>query len=297
MKIFDGHIHATNITPTPEKLISNMESAGVWGGCVFSSEPDRANPKGGTTFDQRLNEVMGWSAGYEDRIFPVMWVHPEENDIIKNVQRAVDAGVKAFKMICSDYYVYDDASMKLLSAIAETDKPVFFHTGILWDGKTSSKYNRPINWESLIEIKNLRFSMGHCSWPWHDECIALYGKFLNGYLRNENPSEMFFDLTPGTPLIYRRDLLTKLFTIGYDVPDNIFYGTDSYVGTYGEGGWPQKWIKVDNGIYDELNISDKTRNKIYHDNLLRFLGITKTKIQHKLPDIDNSNETDVNMER
>lgn len=28
---------------------------------------------------------------------------------------------------------------------------------------------------------------------------------------------MFLDLTPGTPEIYRRDLLTKLFTIGYDV--------------------------------------------------------------------------------
>ncbi len=62
--------------------------------------------------------------------------------------------------------------------------------------------------------------MGHCSWPWYDECIALYGKFLNA-LEKDGAPEMFFDLTPGTPVIYRRDLLTKLFTVGYDVPDNI----------------------------------------------------------------------------
>ena len=62
--------------------------------------------------------------------------------------------------------------------IAKLNVPVIFHTGILWDGRVSSNYNRPLHWESLLPITNLRFSMGHCSWPWVDECIALYGKFL-----------------------------------------------------------------------------------------------------------------------
>ena len=56
--------------------------------------------------------------------------------------------------------------------------------------------------------------MGHCSWPWYDECIAVYGKFLNGVANDQDAPEMFFDLTPGTPRIYREDLLTKLFTVG-----------------------------------------------------------------------------------
>jgi hypothetical protein len=39
-------------------------------------------------------------------------------------------------------------------------------------------------------------------------------------------SEMYFDLTRGTPKIYRRELLTKLYTVGMDVEDNVLFGTD-----------------------------------------------------------------------
>ena len=50
MKIFDVHIHAFNTEITPEKLISDMDVAGIYGGCVFSNLPDRTNPKTGTNF-------------------------------------------------------------------------------------------------------------------------------------------------------------------------------------------------------------------------------------------------------
>ena len=113
--------------------------------------------------------------------------------------------------------------------------------------------------------------MGHCSWPWIDECIALYGKFLNA--ERENHAEMFFDLTPGTPEIYRRELLTKLFTIGYDVPDNIMFGTDCDGEKYSVK-WAKKWIDMDNEIYSSLKIPQNLINKIYFENLLRFLGKT-----------------------
>ena len=297
MKIIDAHTHTLNYKPTAKELIEKMDRAGVWGCCIFSNYPYRTNPEIGTSFDERLYEILSWTDGNKDRLFPVLWVHPFEKDIFSNVKKAVDSGVIAFKMICSDYYVYDETSMKLLSYIAEMGKPVFFHTGILWDGKVSSNYNRPLNWEHLLKIKNLRFSMGHCSWPWHDECIALYGKFLNSIIQSPISCEMFFDITPGTPRIYRRDLLTKLLTIGYDVPDNIFFGTDSMVDNYNNGDWVSSWIDFDNKIYDELGVADRVRNKIYNENILRFLGLNQKKIIHKSPDIDNSNVFNINSER
>ena len=81
---------------------------------------------------------------------------------------------------------------------------------------------------------------------------------------------MFFDIMPGTPPIYRKDLLTKLFTIGYDVENNIMFGTDSIADDYNPH-WVRSWIERDNAIYDELDVSEAVREKIYEKTLMRFL--------------------------
>ena len=286
------HIHANNSLPKPEELLKRMERAGVYGGCVFSNQPKiTGNAVGtiyetGTTFEERLNEVLLWSKGYEDRIFPVVWIHPEEDNIIENIKKAVDAGVCGFKIICNDLFVDEEKCMKVLREIARLDKPVFFHSGILWDGGVSSKYNKPLNWEALLEIEGLRFSMGHCSWPWIDECIALYGKFLNA-LATRKTAEMFFDITPGTPEIYREELLKKLYTVGYDVGDNIMFGTDASSANY-NSEWVSKWLGIDKKIMDKLGISRKNRESLYYENFMRFLGKSQKRKAHIYPECDDS---------
>lgn len=288
MKIFDVHVHANNTIATPKELLSNLDKAGVYGCCVFSNMPKEDNGKLGTSFEERLQEVLNWQKGYEDRIFPVLWIHPYEENAIEKVKIAVDNGIVAFKIICNNFYVYEDKCIDLLKEIAKYDKPVFFHSGILWDGSVSSTYNRPLNFESLINIEGLRFSMGHCSWPWIDECIALYGKFLNA-LQTKNTAEMFFDLTPGTPEIYRKELLTKLYTIGYDVGNNVFFGTDASAESYSHT-WCKKWLDVDGKILNELGVSKENLEKIYYKNLMRFLGKEKVEIKLQTPSCDDANE-------
>lgn len=285
--IFDMHTHAMAGTPAPEKLLERMNEAGIYGGCVFSNRPKFPYSDIGTEFDERVDEVLAWSKGYEDRIFSVVWIHPYEPNIIENLHKAVEKGVCAFKIICTDFYVYEEECLKVLREIASLGVPVFFHSGILWDGRVSSSYNRPINWEALISIKGLRFSMGHCSWPWIDECIALYGKFLNSLL-NGDTAEMFFDITPGTPDIYREELLTKLFTIGYDVGDNIMFGTDAFSDNY-SSSWAKKWLKTDKEIMDKLGVSLACREKLYHKNIMRFLGKSEGEVSHNMPSPDDAN--------
>ena len=286
------HIHALNTKPDPEYLIQKLDASGIYGACVFSNWPDRANEKLGTSFNERLNEVLDWTNGYEDRLFPVLWIHPYEENILENVKLAVQKGIPAFKIICTDFYIYEDQCLELLREIAKLNVPVIFHTGILWDGKVSSNYNRPLNWEALLDISGLRFSMGHCSWPWIDECIALYGKFLNALRYNGDVNaEMFFDITPGTPEIYREELLTKLYTIGYDVSNNIMFGTDSNAHEYSVD-WAKKWLKIDGDILNKLGVSKENQEKLYYHNLLRFLGKTVEKIEIKTPTTDNSNAFD-----
>ena len=281
MKIFDVHIHASNTKPNPEELLASMAKAGVYGSCVFSNRPPEY--KTGTSFDERLEEVLAWTKGYEDRLFPVIWIDPREENIIENIHRAAEKGICAFKIICTDYYIYEDRCMEVLREIAKLDKPVFFHSGILWGTaeKASSKYNRPLNWERLKGIKGLRFSLGHCSWPWIDECIALYGEFLNAS-RGQGMAEMFFDITPGTPPIYREELLRKMYTCGYDVGNNVMFGTDCSAEQY-NNMWTEKWLLRDRKIMENLGISKENIQKMYSENLLKFLGKAPASAEHICP--------------
>mgnify|MGYP003307460662 CR=1 FL=1 len=273
MKIYDMHVHAETCIAEPNKLIENMEKAGVYGGTVISVRPEESYGRFKLNYEERIKNVIDWTKGYEDRLFPVLWIHPREENAIEKVKDAVDKGISAFKMICDNYYVYDDISMKLIEAIAKTGKPLMFHSGILWIGKAiAADYNRPANWEHLLEIPNIRFSLAHCSWPWYDECIAIYGR-MEAARRFDPQStpDMYLDLTPGTPKIYREDLLNKLFNIGYNPMSKMMFGSDMGANDY-ELGPVKDWIDYDNAIYDKLGVADDIRKKIYADNFLTFIG-------------------------
>ena len=294
MKYFDMHIHCHEAPVDPKQLLQQMDACGIYGGVVMSHYPKESKADG---FDAqaRINQVLEICRYYPNRLFPVLWIHPHEKNALAVAEEAVRRGIMGFKMICDNYYVSDPDSMALVRKIAELDKPIIFHSGILWFGGESSKYNRPLNWECLVDIKGLRFSLGHCSWPWIDECIALYGKFLNAY-SNGMGAEMFFDSTPGTPVIYRKELLTKLYTVGYDVADNVMFGTDCSADNYNYN-WTQKWLDIDGAILRELGADDTIFQKMYHDNKLRFFGLKPRDFVHTSPASDDAHGWTIGTER
>ena len=63
-------------------MLEAMDKVGVFGGCVFSN-------------------------------------HPIEENIIKKVRFAAKSNIAAFKLICEDYFVYDEPCMSLLREIAK----------------------------------------------------------------------------------------------------------------------------------------------------------------------------------
>lgn len=284
MKIFDMHIHMGDDKVNQGYLIEQMEKAGVYGGVIMSACHEYSdNDVYAAPQKQRLDQVMQWAHGYEDRFFPFLWVHPFEDNVLDLVREAKERGIMGYKIICDTFDVFCPESMKLMEEIEKTELPVIFHSGILWAGIDSSQHNRPVNWECLLKLnKGVRFSMGHCSWPWHDECIAMYGKFLYAY-HYVKSSEMYFDLTPGTPEIYRKDLLFKLYNCGYDTENNIMFGTDSLTNDYNTD-WVTKWLKIDGQIFDEIGVTKEQREKVYNKNLERFLHGGEVDI--KLPTIN-----------
>ena len=279
MKIYDLHIHTRGNLGDPDALLKQLEEAGIYGAGIFSPRPLQGFPPvspgiiaDGMDYEERVENVLNFCKPYPDRLFPVLFIHPYEDGAVEKAKDAAARGIRGFKIMCNNYYVYDDTSMALISTIAKLNRPALFHTGILWDGTPSGDFNRPVNWEHMLDVPGLKFSTAHCAWPWYDECIALYGKLQNAYQTRKNACEMFLDLTPGTPVIYRRDLITKLHTVGYDVKHNILFGTDC--ATDYNVDYSKQWQEIDNGLYRELGVDEETRRCIYHDNFLRFFGVT-----------------------
>jgi len=282
MGIYDTHIHLESGSFSAERLQDRLRAAGVSGGVILSQPPEEAVIPGGAPYPERLRNVLALTKD-SPSLFPALWLHPLEKDACKKAEEAAGAGIRAFKIICDRFYPDDPACMELLHAIAALGRPVIFHSGILWDGGVSSRYNRPLGFEALIGVPSLRFSLAHCGWPWHDECIALYGKFLNAALQNPDcTAEMFLDLTPGTPRIYRRELMEKLFGVGYDTGHNILFGSDCSVEDYNVD-WVRTWKALDDSLYEQLGVPEQIRACIYRDNLMRFLGLPGYAHRHAYP--------------
>ncbi|MCL2159580.1 MAG: hypothetical protein FWH48_09255, partial [Oscillospiraceae bacterium] len=180
----------------------------------------------------------------------------------------------------------DERALPVYRRIAELNKPLMFHSGILYDGKNASgNYNRPCNFEGLLSIDGLRFSLAHVSWPWTDECIAVYGKFNNALSHSKEKSrpagEMFVDLTPGTPRPYRKPMFDRLLFSGYDIKRNILYGIDNSTGPYGSE-YAKDTLEQDESIFEGyyadgamfgVKLDDDFREHIYCKNALRFIGL------------------------
>lgn len=282
MKI-DGHIHSADGPLEVDDFNKKLKAAGFDGALIISRPPasfPEITPS--SPFADRLDHLMNFTSTSQN-LYPFFWIDPTEDDAQQQVEKAIARGVAGFKVICNNYYPSDDRAMKIFKAIAQKQKTILFHSGILWNGRVGSKYNKPVEFECLLEIEKLKFSLAHIAWPWCDELIAVYGKFLNAFSLRPNLScEMFIDLTPGTPKIYRSEALTKLLTVGYDLEDNIIFGTDCFANDYNTE-WAKEWVARDNEIYDKLKVPESMTDKIYGQNLKRFLGLIKDQRKKDTP--------------
>jgi len=272
--IIDAHVHVFGSEVRPKALTERLEHAAISGAMLLSEPPEGFLVEGAAThWEERLERIMRWVQD-DERLFPLFWIDPTEGNAHEQVDAAVAAGVSGFKIIADHFYPSVPGAMSTYHRIAEQGKPILFHSGILWDGKVSSQYNRPVAFEPLITVPGLRFALAHVSWPWHDECLALYGKFQMA--RKQHGAavpEMFIDLTPGTPAIYRREVLTKLCTIDYDILGNLLFGTDGMAADY-DVSWASEWVERDRDILSELELEAMALEKVFSENSKRFLGLT-----------------------
>lgn len=273
--LYDSHIHIVGDQPSKEAFVTHLTQAGVGGGILFSYPPHSFSGAFGSFLGaDRLTDLMEWAgceavAAAGKKIYPFYWIDPLESDAADQVDRAVEAGVAGFKCICSYFYPNDDRAMKIWERIAQYGKPLKFHSGILYSGGASSQYNRPVLFEPLFAIPRLRFTISHISWPWCDECLAVYGKWRSNQVCGLTTAELFIDTTPGTPAIYREEALYKIYNIGYDIENNITFGTDLRSEYNAEAARNMFWR--DREILDKLGVCQESQQKYFSENVVRFV--------------------------
>ena len=269
--IIDCHVHTWENGATLQNYLEKMDAAGIGKIVMLSHRPKsfHASEQSATSAEAALKAAMEWTAASE-RIIPFFWIDPLEDSAVDQVDQAVAAGIAGFKVICNRHYPGDDRPMRVFERIAAAGRPMLFHSGILYSGTPSSNYCRPANFEPLFFIPNLRFALAHVSWPWHDECLAVYGHWQNTKHRGIISSEMFIDTTPGTPEIYREEVLRKVYTIGYDIENNVIFGTDCNTDYCDE--FAREFLAMDKRALDNIGVSAENREKYYEKNVLRFLG-------------------------
>ncbi len=285
--IYDGHIHmlprpGVSVQENREELRHALEQAGVGGGVLLSLDP--MSDGAAFTAAERIEKVRALAAAMPE-LYVFYWIHPTDEDAAEQVDTALKLGVDGFKVICSDFYPSDPRAMAVYRKIAAAKKPILFHSGICWDGKDSAKYNRPGEFECLIDVPNLRFCLAHVAWPWCDELIAVYGKFNNAFCyRPDLSCEMFIDITPGTPPLWREEVFKKLFLGGYDVMHNVIFGSDCGTNGYNVA-WVREWLARDAGIFEKFGLDREEGflSHIYGENLLRFIGVREETFDKKIP--------------
>ena len=255
--MFDCHIHMRSAFQPenfPRTFLEKTREAAVAGGAVYSPWPEKYQRKEeDQRWETRLESVFRFTAetpGFR----PVFFLDPTEPDALVQVKTAAERGIAAFKIICNHFYPRE--ILPVLSAIAECGCPVVFHSGILYNWNLASDFNHPRAFECLLHITGLRFLMAHVAWPWTDELIALYGEFA--WAEAAYPgrsSRMYLDLTPGTPLVFRRDMLRKLFLTGYpELENRVLWGSDQSVESYSSSS-VQFWSAADQKFFEEVCVS------------------------------------------
>lgn len=294
--VYDGHIHMQRKDldapmVSPEAFAEKAKEAGIGGGLMISFAPPSRYYSGMDSLG-RMRAVLDFCRPLKN-YYPCFWIDPIEKDAVQQVVQAKTVGIRALKVSCSKHH--PAAGLECYRMAAQLELPILFHSGSLWDGEVSSNFNRPANWECMLEVYNTRFCLAHISWPWQSECMALFGKFMQAnFLRKDRKAEMFIDCSPGTPEIDREDIFRRFGLLGYDLSERLIWGVDSSAGNYSVdyAKWIYQWdetmfakLQKDwgnwkgfrcQGSFMAAQEKERDFNKIFQNatrkNMLRFLG-------------------------
>jgi len=268
----DVHVH-TRGTEDGDKILKALDKAGLDRVVLFSVPPHRAQQAGKPAKNAHkkvLDQIAALVKPDPERLIGFAWIEPTLPDAVEAVDYALDKKkLRGVKMIPNHWYPADERAQACYAKIQEYEKPMLFHTGILWGTSDTSQHCRPAFFEIMLHYPKIRFAMAHMSWPWTDECFAVCGKFraASGY---KSEWQSFADTTSGAPRIWKVDALRKAFA--YLGDKQLVYGSDCVATDNGEG--LRESLQEERSMLREASASSETIERVLSTNALRWLGIT-----------------------
>ena len=287
---YDEHIHIyEDGAVSPEHFAARIAEAGLAGGCVYSREQYPSPRLSDTTCltpEQIVDNVIEWCSA-SPTLYPFYWIDPSRPDAVDLVDMAVEKGIYGFKVIRNNGYPCDGPALECYRRMAHWNKPLTFHSGILYDGIPSSEYFRPVAFEGLLRVPGIRFALAHISWPWCDECIAMAGKMHDAAWRlrsgrsgatsrkpgaEPDVARMFVDSTPGAHDSWRRDAFAKIYGTCFRKVLNrrLMFGSDCSVHDY-RVAYSRKYQDLDDGFLRDHQATAEETDAYYRTTLQSYL--------------------------
>ena len=298
MKLFDAHVHLEG-NETAEEIGRWLDGSGVERVGLISRDPCDTPTKGSAEGEKLLRPKVTSLAeqrrrvahlgsivrALPDRVTGLAWIEPTVEGVVELAEEAKERmGIAAVKLIPNGWYPHEERFFALYEKARDLSMPILFHTGILWAWGDTSRFCRPVYVEALMQFTGLRFAMAHVAWPWTDECIATAQKFqVVNKISGNSEGQAVVDLTPGTPDIYREDVLRKV--VSETDPKRIIWGTDCYTGRsdpamWGEDGeaptsipYPHERVERDAAILKSTGLDDEAIEDVFYGNAMRFYGL------------------------
>lgn len=301
--VVDCHVHLI-----PEKfggydngkdILESMDKAGIDKIFLFSPVPRELEFKGKYVVyreslkEQResIKKVAEIVAEDPQRLIGFAWIDPCLSDAEHEVERAiVDYGLRGIKMIPYQWYPYEERLFPVYRKIQDMGVPIIFHSGISFTGGDCSRFCRPTFYEVLLHFPEIKFALAHVGWPWTDECIATAARFQaaleeaklfapklaeeqeqrSAAHREDSKPQMYIDITPGTPLVYRTEVLRRAITVLG--ADRLVYGSDTFTYPPEMTEQSKKVLVNDRRRFDEeLGLSKVAQDKILGENAIELL--------------------------
>ena len=261
----DIHVHCFGKPKiTPAELLKCMDKAGMEHVVILSDY-------GHDLKEQKANMIKTgkFIAEAPDRLYGLAWIEPRHKTPMAVLDWAInDLKYRGFKMIPNNWYPCDEPVLKYCEKISSLKVPCLFHSGILYFETLSSRFCRPAYYEALLKVPRFRFALAHISWPWTDECLALFGQARSAAQYGYSTAEMYIDLTPGTPPDYRENALRRLLDFGAE--DRMIYGTDLFLSSVVKG--TAGAVGKERALFKKLGMSAKTMDKIFRRNFEKFFA-------------------------
>ncbi|HZR98994.1 MAG TPA: amidohydrolase family protein [Chloroflexota bacterium] len=216
MKVLDAHTHlsGSGAHENTEGIVHCLEACEVDKAFVFAPLVDVHSWQ---LVDEHLNDIRAHNdycadicSGAPDRLLAFCVLNPAPGlgngslDVavdlmIEEAKRCYhDLGMRGVKMVPDGWYPYDPPVIRLYEALADLGMYVAFHSGIFLDGH-AGRFCRPVFYEAVHQVPELRAQLAHLSWPWVDECIATLGMETIFYGNDTSKWQLKADLSFGPP--------------------------------------------------------------------------------------------------